>query len=67
MNPPDRRQALEAPTHTYSNWTFIPTTISPLSEDKKGDTIQPVAHQLTPYNPYNSGIERRYLSNLICI
>ena len=35
MNPPDRRQAWEAPSHTYSNWTFIPTTIRPLSEDKK--------------------------------
>jgi len=32
MNPPDRRQAWEAPSHTYSNWTFIPTTISPLSD-----------------------------------
>ena len=35
MNPPDRRQEWEAPSHSYSNWTFIPTTISPLSEDKK--------------------------------
>ena len=27
MNPPDRRQAREALSHTYSNWTFIPSTI----------------------------------------
>ena len=24
MNPPDRRQAREAPSPTYSNWTFYP-------------------------------------------
>ena len=30
MNPPDRRQGWEAPSHSYSNWTFLPTTISPL-------------------------------------
>ena len=31
LNPPDRRQAREALSHTYSNWTFIPSTIIPLS------------------------------------
>ena len=33
--PPDRRQAQEAPSHPYSNWTFIPRAITPLSLDKK--------------------------------
>ena len=30
MNPPDRRQAREAPSPTYSNWTFNPQQLFPL-------------------------------------
>ena len=47
MNPPDRWQAWEAPSHTYSNWTFIPTTTTCMVKRGKKNDVEKYDEILT--------------------